>query len=426
MALYRRAAGRYDSAMSAGLPISHDDIRAAAQVIRGHVLRTPVVPAPRLAALAGTAVAVKYENLQVTNAFKERGALNRLAALDTGQRRRGVVTLSAGNHAQAVACHARRLGIPATIVMPRTTPFTKVASTEGFGASVVLEGETVAECRGVVDQLVARDGLTLVHPYDDPLVMAGQGTVALEMLEDMPGLDCLVVPVGGGGLISGIAVAARALRPDIAIVGVQTSQYASMVAALQGREALCGGDTLAEGIAVKAVSPAAVAILKALDIEVLEVDEAAIEQAIYAYLTLQKTLAEGAGAAGLAALLAAPDRFRGRNVGLVLTGGNIDPRLLSAIAVRALEREDRVVSFRITVRDRPGELGQVASVIGREGANILEVSHQRLLLDVPAMRATTDITIETRDRHHADRIRAALETAGMTVSRLVPMQTPEA
>lgn len=411
--------------MTAGLPISLEDVRAAAEVIRGNVLRTPLLPAPRLTALAGTPVAVKYENLQVTNAFKERGALNRLAALGSDERRRGVVTLSAGNHAQAVACHARRLGIPATIVMPRTTPFTKVASTEAFGATVVLEGESVAECREAVDRFIERDGLTLVHPYDDPLVMAGQGTIAIEMLEEMPGLDCLVVPVGGGGLISGIAVAARALKPDIAIYGVQTTLYASMAAALSGRAAECGGDTLAEGIAVKSVSPTAVEILKSLRIEVLQVDEAAIERAIYAYLTLQKTLAEGAGAAGLAAVLAEPERFKGRSVGLVLTGGNIDPRLLSAIAVRALEREDRVVSFRITVRDRPGELGHVTSILGREGANILEVSHQRLLLDVPAMRATADITVETRDREHAERIRAALEAGGMTVSRLVPKQRPD-
>lgn len=411
--------------MSARLAITVDDVRAAAGVIRGHVLRTPLVPAPRLGALAGTQVAVKYENLQVTNAFKERGALNRLSALNADERRRGVVTLSAGNHAQAVACHARRLRIPATIVMPRTTPFTKVASTEAFGATVVLDGETVAECRDAVDRFMERDGLTLVHPYDDPLVMAGQGTIALEMLDDMPDLDCLVVPVGGGGLISGIAVAARALKPAIEIYGVQTSLYASMTAALAGKPADCGGDTLAEGIAVKSVSPAAVDILKSHRIEVLEVDESAIERAIYAYLTLQKTLAEGAGAAALAAVLAEPERFAGRSVGLVLTGGNIDPRLLSAIAVRALEREDRVVSFRITVRDRPGELGHVTSILGREGANILEVSHQRLLLDVPAMRATADITVETRDRDHAERIRRALEAAGMTVSRLVPKQRPE-
>ncbi len=408
--------------MDAGLPFSLGDVAAAAETIRGHVLRTPLVAAPRLSAMSGAEVFVKYENLQVTNAFKERGALNRLSALSEDEHRRGVVALSAGNHAQALACHAKRLGIPATIVMPRTTPFTKIASTEGFGAKVVLEGETVAECRTVVDDLIAGEGLVLVHPYDDPVVMAGQGTIAPEMLADRPDLDCLIVPVGGGGLISGISVAAKALKPGIEIVGVQTAQYASMAAALAGEEAVCGGDTLAEGIAVKAVSQTAVTILRALGVGVMVVDEAAIERAIYAYLVRLKTLAEGAGAAGLAALLSQPERFKGRKVGLVLTGGNIDPRLLSAITVRALEREDRVVTFRVTVRDRPGELGKVADIFGREGANILEVSHQRLLLDVPVMRATTDVTIETRDGEHAHRIRRRLEAEGMTVTRLAPLQ----
>jgi len=410
--------------MTAGLPITLDLVKAAAVTIRGHVLRTPMAAAPRLSAMTGADVWVKYENLQVTNAFKERGALNRLAALSEDERRRGVVTLSAGNHAQALACHAQRLGVPATIVMPRTTPFTKVASTEAFGATVLLEGETVAECRAVADDLAERDGLTLIHPYDDPLVMAGQGTVALEMLEDRPDLDCLIVPVGGGGLISGIAIAARAVKPDIEIIGVQTALYASMAAALAGEPTQCGGDTLAEGIAVKNVSNTAISVLKSLGVDVMVVDEAAIERAIYAYLVRLKTLAEGAGAAGLAALFSDAARFSGRKVGLVLTGGNIDPRLLSAITVRALEREDRVVAFRITVRDRPGELGRVATVIGREGANILDVSHQRLLLDVPAMRATTDITIETRDGNHAKRIRHALEAEGMMVTRLDPLQRP--
>ncbi|WP_436640981.1 threonine ammonia-lyase [Microbaculum sp. FT89] len=408
--------------MSAELPITLEDVAAAAETIRGHVLRTPLVAAPRLSAMSGAEVFVKYENLQVTNAFKERGALNKLAALTDEERERGVVALSAGNHAQALACHARRLGIPATIVMPRTTPFTKIASTESFGARVVLEGETVGECGAVVDTLIAREGLILVHPYDDPLVMAGQGTIGLEMLEDQPDLDCLIVPVGGGGLVSGIAVAATAMKHGIEVVGVQAAQYASMAAALAGKEVACGGDTLAEGIAVKAVSRTAVSILTALGVDVLVVDEAAIERAIYAYLVRLKTLAEGAGAAGLAALLSQPGRFKGRKVGLVLSGGNIDPRLLSAITVRALEREDRVVTFRVTVRDRPGELGKVADILGREGANILEVSHQRLLLDVPAMRASTDITIETRDGDHAERIRRRLEAEGMTVTRLAPLQ----
>lgn len=397
------------------------DIEAAAETIGAHVIRTPLVAAPRLSAIVGAQVWVKYENLQVTNAFKDRGAVNRLAALGEAERARGVVALSAGNHAQAVACHARRMNVPATIVMPRTTPFTKVASTEGHGARVVLVGETLAECQAVVDDLIAHDGLTPIHPYDDPLVMAGQGTIALEMLDDVPELDCLVVPIGGGGLIAGIAVGARGRKPDIEIVGVQSALYPGMQAALAGVEPRCGGDTLAEGIAVKSVSDTAAAVVRELVADVLCVGDAEIEAAIYAYLVNQKTLAEGAGAAGLAAMLSQPERFSGRKVGLVLTGGNIDPRLLSAIAVRALEREERIVSLRVGVRDRPGELGRVATIIGAEGANILEVSHQRMLLDVPALRATADITVETRDREHAERVIAALEAAGMTVVKLDPL-----
>lgn len=397
------------------------DVEAAAETIRPHVLRTPLLAAPRLSALSGATVWVKYENLQVTGSFKERGAVNRLASLSADERRRGVVTLSAGNHAQALACHAQRMGIPAAVVMPRTTPFNKIANTESYGARVVLEGETIAECQAVVDRMVERDGLALVHPYDDPLIMAGQGTIALEMLEDAPELDCLVVPIGGGGLISGIAVAARGRKAGIEIVGVQSSLYPAMRAALDGVSRECAGDTLAEGIAVKSISQTALAVVRALVSDVLTVSDSEIEAAIYAYLTHQKTLAEGAGAAGLAALLASPVPFRGRRVGLVLTGGNIDPRLLSAIAVRALEREERIVSLRIGVRDRPGELGRVTTIIGAEGANILEVSHQRMLLDVPAMQATADITIEARDRAHAERVISALSAEGMAVARLAPV-----
>lgn len=412
--------------MDTSLPLDADDVEAAAQAVAGHVLRTPCLAAPRLSALSGAEVCVKYENLQVTGAFKERGAVNRLARLQPDEHRRGVVTFSAGNHAQALACHAARMQVPATIVMPRTTPFVKVANTEAYGAKVVLEGETVAECSEVVTGLVESEGLTLVHPYDDPLVMAGQGTLALEMLEDVSELDCIVVPIGGGGLVSGIAVAARARRPDIDIVGVQSALYPSMRAALREETSACGGDTLAEGIAVKSVSPRTLAVIEALVSDVLAVEEAEIEQAIYAYLIHQKTLAEGAGAAALAALLANRERFRGRRVGLVLSGGNIDTRMVSAITVRALERDDRIVALRIGLRDRPGELARVSAVLGREGANILEVSHHRMLLDVPAMRATADITVETRDRRHADAVIGALRDAGIEVRRLNPMTGAEA
>jgi threonine dehydratase len=402
-------------------PPTPADIEAAAATIGAHVLRTPLLPAPLLSSLTGAEIWVKYENLQVTGSFKERGAVNRLAALTEAERNRGVITLSAGNHGQAVAYHARRMGVPATIVMPRTTPFTKAANTEAYGARVVLEGESVAECSGVVDTLIERHGHVLVHPYDDPLVMAGQGTVALEMLEDAPDLECLVVPVGGGGLIAGVCVAARQRKPGIRIVAVQSALYPGVRAAHENRPELCGGDTLAEGIAVKSVSRTALSVMRDSEASLVTVGDADIEAAIYAYLTRQKTLAEGAGATSLAALLADSGLCRGRQVGLVLSGGNIDPRLLSAITVRALEREDRIVCLRIAVRDRPGELGRVATILGREGANILEVSHQRMLLDVPAMRATADITIEIRDRTHAERVIDALEDAGMSVSRLDPM-----
>lgn len=400
--------------------IGIEDVRSAAGRIAGQVIRTPLLEAPRLSALTGADVRIKFENLQATGAFKERGALNRLLLLDPVERKRGVVAMSAGNHAQAVAWHARRLGISAMIVMPRTTPFVKVANTEALGARVVLEGETVAECRDVVRRAVETDGLVEIHPYDDPHVMAGQGTIALEILEDCPDPDAIVVPVGGGGLISGVATAAKAVNPACAVYGVQTESYPSMVAALEGRELPMGGDTLAEGIAVKGVSQTAVEIVRKLVEKVLVVSEQHIEAAIYAYLTRAKTMAEGAGAAPLAALLADPARFEGKNVVLVLCGGNIDPRMLSAVTVRALEREERIVELRITARDRPGILGRITSLVGEQGGNILDVAHRRYALNVPAMAVSVDLTIETRDKEHAGRIVAALTENAMTAQRLAP------
>lgn len=400
--------------------IGIEDVRSAAGRIAGQVIRTPLLEAPRLSALTGADVRIKFENLQATGAFKERGALNRLLLLDPVERKRGVVAMSAGNHAQAVAWHARRLGISAMIVMPRTTPFVKVANTEALGARVVLEGETVAECRDVVRRAAETDGLVEIHPYDDPHVMAGQGTIALEILEDCPDPDAIVVPVGGGGLISGVATAAKAVNPACAVYGVQTESYPSMVAALEGRELPMGGDTLAEGIAVKGVSQTAVEIVRKLVEKVLVVSEQHIEAAIYAYLTRAKTMAEGAGAAPLAALLADPARFEGKNVVLVLCGGNIDPRMLSAVTVRALEREERIVELRITARDRPGILGRITSLVGEQGGNILDVAHRRYALNVPAMAVSVDLTIETRDKEHAGRIVAALTENAMTAQRLAP------
>jgi threonine dehydratase len=394
------------------------DIEAARRVIAGAVLRTPMLAAPRLSALTGARVFVKYENLQVTNSFKERGALNKLMSLGTGERARGVVAMSTGNHAQAVAYHAARLGIAATIVMPVTTPEMKLAATRAHGAAIVLHGESVGEAQARVEELVAERGLVQVHPFDDDHIIAGQGTVALEMLEDVPDLDCIVVPIGGGGLISGNAIAAKAKRPDVEIVGVEATLYPSMQNALANEERPTGGPTLAEGIAVKQVQGRTLAIVQALVSAIILVDEPLLERAVNAYLTLQKTMAEGAGAAPLAALLAEPERFRGKRVGLILSGGNIDPRILASIMVRELEREDRIVSFRLTLPDRPGVLGVIATRLGALGANILEVDHRRLFLDVPAKGTRLDVTLETRDAAHAQDILRALERDGYGPMRI--------
>ena len=394
------------------------DIEAARLKLVGAILRTPMLPAPKLSALTGAEVYVKYENLQVTNSFKDRGAFVKLASLTEDERQRGVICMSAGNHAQAVAYHAQRLNIPATIVMPVTTPFVKVKSTEAYGAKVVLDGETLSECQDHVAAIIAERHLVLVHPYDDPAIIAGQGTIALEMLDEVPDLDVLVVPIGGGGLIAGNAIAARAVREKIEIVGVEAALYPSMRNAVTGANDPIGGPTLAEGIAVKNVGKLTLPVVRALVSGIILVDEAHLERAVNAYLTLQKTMAEGAGAAGLAAMLASPDRFRGRKIGLILCGGNIDPRILASIMVRELERDGRIVSFRLTIADRPGVLGPIASLLGELGANILEVDHRRRFLDVPAKGAKLDVTVEARDRDHTDDIMRALVRADFQPVRI--------
>jgi threonine dehydratase len=394
------------------------DIEAARGVIAGQVLRTPMLPAPKLSALTGAEVFVKYENLQVTNSFKDRGALVKLASLTAEERARGVIAMSAGNHAQAVAYHASRLGIPATIVMPVTTPFVKVAATRSHGAQVVLEGETVADAQVCCEKIRKERGLILVHPYDDPHIVAGQGTIALEMLEEVADLDTLIIPIGGGGLIAGNAIAARSRRPQIEIIGTEASLYPSVWNALTGEQRPIGGPTLAEGIAVKNVGVLTLPIIRELVAEIVLVDEAHLERAVNAYLTLQKTMAEGAGAAGLAALLARPERFRGKRVGLILCGGNIDPRILASVMVRELERATQIVSFRLSIPDRPGVLGTIATRLGELGANILGVDHRRLFLDVPAKGAKLDVTIETRDAAHAEAIRLRLAEYGYAPQRI--------
>ena len=400
------------------MTVTLSDIEAARRIIATQVLRTPMLPAPKLSALTGAQVWVKYENLQVTNSFKERGALVKLTALGEAERARGVIAMSAGNHAQAVAYHARRLNIPATIVMPVTTPFVKVAATEAYGATVVLHGETVADAQVRAEEIATERTLVWVHPYDDPHVIAGQGTIALEMLEEAPDLDVLVIPIGGGGLIAGNAISARAVKPAIEIIGVECALYPSMWNALNGGQRAVGGATLPEGIAVKNVGTLTAPVVHDLVSEVLLVEEAHLERAVNAFLTHQKTMAEGAGAAGLAALLAHPARFARRRVGLILCGGNIDPRILSSIMFRELERESRVVSFRLTIPDRPGVLGVIATRFGELCANILEVEHRRLFLDVPAKGAKLDVTVETRDAEHAEDIFRALTSDGYAPVRI--------
>jgi threonine dehydratase len=405
--------------------VSLDEIETARRAIAGHVLRTPLLAAPPLSALTGADVFVKYENLQVTNSFKERGACVKLAALSADERRRGVIAMSAGNHAQAVAYHARRLAVPATIVMPVTTPFVKVKATEALGATVVLDGETVADAQARAETIAAARDLVWVHPYDDAHVIAGQGTVALEMLEEVPDLDMLVVPIGGGGLIAGCAIAGRAKRPSIEIIGVECALYPSMWNAIHQGNKPCGGATLAEGIAVKNVGKLTLPVVRELVRDIILVDEPLIERAVNAFLTLQKTMAEGAGAAGLAAMLAEPERFRGRKVGLILCGGNIDPRILASIMVRELERAERIVSFRLTIPDRPGILGHIATRLGQFGANILSVDHHRLFLDVPAKGAKLDVTMETRDGAHGEEIFRALAADGYQPVRVPSAATLE-
>jgi threonine dehydratase len=406
--------------MSEPFAISSADIDAAARRIEGHVLRTPLVPAPRLSELTGATILVKHENMQATASFKERGAVNKLLGLSEAEKARGVIAMSAGNHAQAVAYHARRFGIPATIVMPETTPLVKVENTRAHGARVVLHGETLYESAQRARELAEAEALVFVHPYDDAAVMAGQGTIAQEMLADAPDLDMLIIPLGGGGLMAGNAVAAKALKPGIELIGVEAALYPSFFNAVNGEDRAIGGATLAEGIAVKTVGQQTLPIVSSLVSDIVLVGEDLIERAVNAYASLQHSLAEGAGAAGLAAMFKEPERYQGRKIGLVLCGGNIDTRLLAAIMVRELERENRIAAFRLTASDRPGLLGKVASLLGEQGANILEVSHGRLFLDVPAKGVTLDVTVETRGETHTKAIEEALCTEGFLPRRILP------
>src|SRR5271170_314158 len=407
--------------MTNDLPVTIAAVRQAAAAIEGAIARTPVIPAPAISELVGAEIHLKLETLHRTGSFKERGALNKLLTLDPTQRRAGVVAMSAGNHAQGVAYHARRLGIPATVVMPEGTPFIKIERTEALGADVVLKGDSLVAARQAAEILGHEDGLTFVHPYDDPAVIAGQGTVALELLADCSDLDTIVAPIGGGGLISGIAVAAKALNPRIDIVGVQSTLYPAMYRVMRRQDPGPTADaaTLAEGIAVKEPGQLTRHIVEALVSDILLVDEAMIEDAVEILLDRQKLAAEGAGAAGLAAILAAPARFAGRQVGIVVSGGNIDVRLLASILMRSLVHEGRLVRLRAELPDVPGALSRISGIIGKHAGNIVEVHHQRLFHDTSVKRAELDVVVETQNRRHVEVLIAALNAAGFPTRLLL-------
>ena len=401
------------------LPVTVADVQAAAAAIQGALVRTPIRHSLTLSKIAGCEVWLKFENRQFTASFKERGALNRLLALSPEEKKRGVAAMSAGNHAQGVAYHAGRLGIPATIVMPLATPFTKVKHTRDFGARVIQKGEDLIAANAAARAIAEDEGLTFIHPYDDAKVIAGQGTAALEMLEDVPDLDMLVVPVGGGGLISGCAVAAKAIRPAIEVYGVQTALYPAMVQAMHGEPITAtppiqriSSQTIAEGIAVKAPGVLTTQICRALVKDVLVVKEAQIEHALAMLLEIEKTVVEGAAAAGFAALLANRALFAGRKVGVVLSGGNIDMRLLSNVILRELSREGRIMSLELEIEDRPGMLARISAIVGEAGGNILEVSHNRMLTGIPIKSATLIMVVEARDAEHGQEIRERLAAGG--------------
>ena len=400
------------------MTVTADDIRNAATRLEGHILRTPFVDAPMLSRTLGCNLVLKLECLQHTSSFKARGAYVAMMALDAGQRQRGVIAMSAGNHAQAVAYHAQQMDIPAVIVMPAQTPFAKVARTRSFGAEVVLEGRNLNECETTVATLIEQRGLTLVHPYDNESVMTGQGTAGLEMLTDRPDLDILLVPIGGGGLIGGIATIARDMRPNLKIYGVQTELYPTMKMAIADEEIVCGGETLAEGIAVKKPGGVTKPVVSDLVDDILLVHEQSLEWAVGALVEQQRVVSEGAGAAGIAAIYQHPELFAGKTVGAVICGGNIDPRLLASILNRNMASDGRIARLRIDISDEPGMLAAITASIGRCGGNIVEIYHQRLFYDVPAKLAKIDAVIETRGPEHVDEIIADLRAANFTVNQL--------
>jgi threonine dehydratase len=390
-------------------------IQSAAGTIKGSVIETPFAHSRTLSAMLGCEIWLKFENLQFTGAYKERGALNKLSSLSAAERTAGVIAMSAGNHAQGVAYHASRLGIPATIVMPEGTPSVKVENTRALGARVILEGATFEDSARITRNHARDEGYTFIHPFDDPKVIAGQGTIALEILASKPDLDDLVLPIGGGGLISGMGVAAKTLNPNIRIIGIEAGLYPSMYNLVKHASLPIGGDTLAEGIAVKEPGSLTRSIISRVVDDIMLVSEAEIERAVALLIGVEKTVVEGAGAAGLAAIIADPHRFRDRKVGLVLCGGNIDSRLLASVLTRELARDGRLARLAIDIPDRPGQLAKVSGVIGGAGANIVEVYHQRVFTDLPAKGTELNLVIETRDAGHLSDTVTALERAGYRV-----------
>ena len=398
-------------------PPTIDDIRAAAERIKGAVIRTPMLVSRTLSEVVGAEVWLKFENLQFTAAYKERGALNKLLQLSREERKRGVIAASAGNHAQAVAYHAKRLGIPATIVMPEPTPTVKVTQTAGFGATVVLHGDMLDDAYAKARELALENGYVFIHPFDDPQIIAGAGTVGIEMLEEAPDLDMIVVPIGGGGLMSGVSIAARALKPDIELIGVEAELYPSMKCAIQGCHLPLGGDTLAEGIAVKQPGELTSRILKELVNDVVLVPERDLERAVAMLVGIEKTVVEGAGAAGLAAMLADPERFRGKKVATLLCGGNIDTHLLANVLVRDLVRQGRIARLRVAVQDQPGALAAITRQVFEAGANIIEIRHSRIFTALPAKDTVIEVECEAKDPQTIDQVVARLEGAGFRVER---------
>jgi threonine dehydratase len=398
-------------------PPTIDDIRAAAERIKGAVIRTPLLLSRTLSEIVGAEVWLKFENLQFTAAYKERGALNKLLQLTPEERARGVIAASAGNHAQAVAYHARRLGIPAIIVMPESTPTVKVTQTAGHGAKVVLHGDMFDDAYAKARELALENGYVFVHPFDDPKIIAGAGTVGLELLEDAPELDAIVIPIGGGGLMSGVSIAARAIKPDIAMIGVEAELYPSMKCAIEGVRMPLGGDTLAEGIAVKHPGELTSRILKELADEVVLVSERDLERAVAMLVGIEKTVVEGAGAAGLAAILANPERFKGKKVATILCGGNIDTHLLANVLVRDLVRQGRIARLHVAAHDQPGALAAITRKVYEAGVNVIEINHSRIFTTLPAKDTMIEVECEARDPASIDDVVARLEAAGFRVDR---------